>query len=514
MKKIFVFLLLLGLLCSCTSKTLTSSSNQINKTFFINNYEIYVDESVEIKPIFIASEEELVYNYIGNNIRIKDNKICGLKSDTITSVEAKAINGGSQIFEVKVIAQNYLSKTNAELSENWFNNINIEPINNLNEEFPLGMDISMVQNIIEQKGKYFNSDGKAQNVYQILKDHGLNYVRLRLWHDPYNYYDDQKIPYGGGICDLDYVIKMASDAKEAGLKLLLNLHYSDFWADPSKQVIPKAWKDFTSVSQFEEAIEKYTEEVIIKLSNANAKPDMVQIGNETTSGMLLQYPGDTNTTLTGGEPYYSSQRTSLTASLKGTGSNFIKYLQAGIKGVKKVDSSIMTMIHLAKGMGDPNFIKNYFHQFDSIDYDIIGLSYYSYYHGNINLMSTTLKTISEEFSDKKITITETAYGFTYSPHSQASNIFSNSSTTYTFPLSGYDVNPQGQAKFIRDVINIVNGLPNGYGVFYWEGCWIPVKGAGWGDAGSKCSWANQALFTYDGKALPSLNVFNLIKGNY
>jgi len=240
---------------------------------------------------------------------------------------------------------------------------------------------------------------------------------------------------------------------------------------------------------------------------------MVQLGNEITNGMFTSYPRGTNTSLTGDNPYYISQRSSISSAISAPNgsANLHLYMGAALDAVQTIDPDIFTMIHIAKGMTGIDYIKNYYRQFDDLDYDIIGLSGYSYYHfqNGLTTLQNCLNAVSAEFPTKKITIAETAYGYTYAPHAWASNIFSRSGGQ---ALSGYEVSVQGQATLIRDIIAAVASLDNGYGVFYWEGAWLPVQGAGWADRNSKCSWANQTFFSYDGATLPSLDLFTQIKG--
>lgn len=516
MKKINKILSVLSGLTIC-SASLVSCAFGPNE-IAIEDCTVTTNQCLDLNVDFSNREEEVTYEYAGQNILIRDNHVQGMLAGTTTEVTASTASGGSDVFTVTVPSDTYSSTRFEETSEGWFDDITIEPIESLkdDDEFPLGIDISMVEQIMDCGGTFYNDDGVAQNVYQIIKDHGVNYVRIRLFNDPYNYYKDSnnqqcKVAYGAGICDLETVTKMAADAKAVGLKLLLDFHYSDFWADPAKQVMPKAWSTLTSSDAIAEALQKFTKDSIQTLVDAGAKPDMVQIGNEVTSGMLVHLPGGTNTTLTGGDPDYISDKTNAATNISGRNgySNFIKYIKAGIAGVNEIDSNIKKMIQYAGGLSNTNTIIQFFNKFATADYDVVGLSYYNYYHGTIAQLNTLLPLLSRSFPDKLISIAENAYGFTYATDENVDNIFSVSG--YAKVTDGYPCSVQGQANFVRDTINAVASIENGYGVFYWEGCWIPVAGAGWADANSKCSWGNQALFSYDGKALPSLDVFQAIK---
>ncbi len=500
---LFAFLLV-PLLSGCNSQG----------RIIINDYEVYVEEKMPIDVIFTAQEEDVNFIYESENMVIEDGVIRGLMSGTSTSVKAKTKSGLETNFTVTVSEDNYVSTNSNELSEGWLDPITVEPIPELSgeDEFPLGIDISMVEQVYAMGGQYYNQDGKAESVYHILKDHGVNYVRIRLWNDPFNHVGEELVPYGGGICDIATVLPMARHAKEAGMKILLDYHFSDFWADPGKQVMPKDWASYSSAEDVASAMAEYVRTTLQALQSVNAMPDMVQLGNEITNGLFTSAPGGTNTTLTGDNPYYISQRSGISSliSAPNGSANLHAYMHAALNAVHDLDPDILTMIHIAKGMTGIDYIKNYYHQFDDLDYDIIGLSGYSYYHFQTGLatLQNCLNAISEEFPTKKITIAETAYGYTYAPHAWASNIFSR---TGGQALSGYDVSVQGQATLTRDIIEAVASLDNGYGVFYWEGAWLPIQGAGWADANSKCSWANQTFFTYDGRVLPSLELFSRIK---
>lgn len=485
----------------------------------INHYEVGVSEKLPIDVQFTGEPEAVTYQFEGNNIRIRDGVVEGLLSGTTTQVTAITPSGLRTTFDVTVPEQLYTATHPAAESEGWFREIQVEPIDNLSEDFPLGIDISMVQQVLDCGGTYYNADGVAENVYRILKDNGVNYVRIRLWNDPYNYFTDengveQKVPYGGGICDLDTVTEMAVDAKAAGLKVLLDFHYSDFWADPGRQVLPKAWKNLQTTAEIAEAIRTYTRETIEHLRDAGAMPDMVQIGNEITGGFPQQYPGPVNEELTGDSPYYLTRRTNMPNTLAGRQftENFVTYVQAGIDGVKDVDDGILTMIHLAIELNKTGFAEQFFHQFDQLDYDIIGLSYYPYYHGTLDLFVDTIQSLKTAFPGKKIAVAEISYPYTFTSSAYASNSVNADTFSEKFPLGLYDISPQGQADLLHDVVSALCDTGVGYGIFWWEGCWLPVEGAGWADAKTKATWANQAFFSYDGKALPSLEMFNRFYG--
>ena len=186
--------------------------------------------------------------------------------------------------------------------------------------FIKGMDVSTLLEEEACGAKYYDH-GKEADLFDILKDYGVNSIRLRLWNDPY---DEAGNPYGAGTNDLEKTVILARRAKEHGMGWLLDIHYSDFWADPGKQIVPKAWKGLDEAG-LERAVYDYTVEVMRRLEQENLLPSMVQVGNELTNGLL--WP-------TGKKPEYD---------------NMARYINAGIRGVRFVDRQIPIMIHLDNG---------------------------------------------------------------------------------------------------------------------------------------------------------------------
>ena len=378
-------------------------------------------------------------------------------------------------------------------------------------EFANGIDISSSKMLIDAGQRYYDEEGTEKSLFRILSEHNVNWVRLRLWNDPYNHNFTKSgsfVPYGGGICDFDTVLWEARQAKYFGLKVLLDFHYSDFWSDPSNQVIPKAWAGIKTSADMAKAISDYTSETLVALDEGGAKPDMVAIGNEVTSGILLHMPGQDKGEYTGGNPGYITGKYNASSDIAGKMGtpNFKAYVKAGVDAVKAYDPSIQTMVHVAKGLTAIDTIKGYYNQLDGVDYDVIGLSAYSYYqYSNNSILKSAIDTLASAFPSKKVAIAETAYGFTYEADKNASNIFQSSGTAK--PVSGYPCSVQGQASIIADATRTLASNPNGMGCFYWEGAWTPVAFCGWADKASLASWANQGFFSYNGKALGSLGLY-------
>lgn len=339
-----------------------------------------------------------------------------------------------------------------------------------------GADLSMVAQVEEMGGKYYDIDGTEKDVFEILGNNGVNWLRLRIWNNPNN--------IGGGNNDLQKTILLARRGKKQGMNFLLDFHYSDFWADPSTQNKPKDW-EYLSGLELENAVYEYTLNVLTTLKNENLLPDMVQIGNEIDGGFL--WPDgktwtDTNEKI-GGYPVLTN------------------LLKQASKAVREIAPNAKIVIHLSSGCN--NGLYRYF--FDEItkanvDFDVIGLSYYSYWHGYLADLVSNMKDMVSRYK-KEVLVAETAYGWTLKYADTQPNVFQVFGDGSEYPAT-----VDGQRKAIKDVINAVSSVEGGLGVFYWEPAWIPVDGAGW-KTGEGNNWENQTLFDFNGKALPSIDVF-------
>lgn len=359
------------------------------------------------------------------------------------------------------------------------------------KELIRGADISILADM-EKSGAGYYENGVKKDALQILKNNGVNYVRLRLWQDPY---DDQGNSYGAGTNDLKTTIALAKRAKNLGLKVLLDFHYSDFWVDPGKQNLPKAWENY-SFEQLDAALYGYTKSVLTEMKNNGVYPDMVQIGNELNSGMLWPY----------GKSWGEGG---------GEFDRLATFLKSGIRGVKEtqpVDTPIM--LHLADG-GDTDVFTWWFDEITKrgVDYDLIGLSYYPYWHGSMNALQTTMNTISARY-DKEVNVVETAYGHTTANADSMPNAFGPEQEI----AGGYAATPEGQREYLNDLVTRIQTVPNekGNGFFYWEPLWYNgnvswATAAGMNYLGVQSQtgneWDNQAMFDFNGQALPSLKAF-------
>lgn len=355
-----------------------------------------------------------------------------------------------------------------------------------------GMDISTLLEVEKCGGKFYDS-GKEEDLLTILKNYDVNAVRIRLWNDPYS---EEGEPYGAGTNDFNSVLELSGRAKEKGLDILLDYHYSDFWADPGKQFIPKAWRGY-SVDELEQAVYDYTRETLLKLKKEGLLPDMVQVGNELTNGLLWPY---------GKTPNYD---------------NIARFVKAGVRAVREVSDKIKVMIHLDNG-GNNELYREWFDNFVKRggDFDIIGLSYYPFWHGTFDMLENNMKDIAVRFG-KELIIAEVSMGYTMEDYASYEKLSpSERKGMATRPELAekieYPMTKEGQTEFMKELFRRIERVPEnkGRGFFYWEPAWIPVPGSGWaaesslkyiedkGPCGNE--WANQALFDYEGNALPAL----------
>lgn len=380
----------------------------------------------------------------------------------------------------------------------------VEAIPDISDDFYRGMDASAVLALENSGVKYYNFDGEEQDVFMTLAQAGVNYIRLRVWNDPY---DENGNSYGGGNNDVATAIALGQRATKYGMKVCIDFHYSDFWADPKKQFVPKAWEGM-DIEEKSDALYNFTLESLTQLLDAGVDVGMVQIGNEINNGMS----GETDV------------------------ANVRKLLTAGSKAVREAAANsgkeILVAVHYTN-IDDMKKLDTLLTglQVKEIDYDIVGLSFYPYWHGTIEDLKNAIIHIRDTYG-KKVYVAENAYCYTAEDGDGSAN-----SVEGTDDLAeGYSASVQGQANEVRDVCAAASEA-GAEGVFYWEGTWIPVGpadadnsdlwekyGSGWAssyasgydpkDAGQYyggCSWDNQAMFDFTGHPLASLNVFKYLK---
>ncbi len=371
--------------------------------------------------------------------------------------------------------------------------ITVSGIEGLTSDYFMGVDISSILEVEAAGGVFYDTDGTEKDIFEILAAHGINTVRIRLWNDPY---DEDGNSFGGGGNDLETDLEIARRATAAGLNICLDFHYSDFWADPSKQTAPRAWADL-SAEEMRQVVYDYTYEVLEAFAAEGCLPVMVQTGNEVNNGLL--YPNGSTAT-------YEAI-----------------YLASAMKAVKDMDENILTVVHLANG-ASYSTISGIVDQLETLDvsFDVIGLSYYSYWHGSIDDFTDCVTKLDANY-DYKICVMEYSYGYTDDSNEYTANQISSADAE----SGGYSVSVQGQASYIHDVNEVIASVESGIGTFYWEPAWLPLEGTSWattyahsyleeqGDAGGEgtVSWANQALFDFDGYALDSLYAFDMLWSN-
>lgn len=331
-------------------------------------------------------------------------------------------------------------------------------------------------------GNRFRDHGRVGSVEDILVEHGANYARLRLWVNP-----------PAGYSDLASVLKAAARAKRAGMKILLDLHYSDFWADPGHQNIPAAWAG-QDLATLAETVYAYTRDTIATLARHGTAVDMVQIGNEVTAGMLWPL----------GQIYLTS-----TPNFP----DFATLVNAGIRGARAGNPrhhDMRIMLHIDRG-GD-NGGSTWF--FDHVmaagvtDFDVIGESYYPFWHGPMSALTANLNDLAPRYG-KDIVVAETAYPWTLADGDDLANSFSDAGQLPDGNL--YPPTPQGQAAYFEALRAVLLGVPDGRGVGFldWEPEWIP--GVGW-EPGAGNPNDNLTMFDFTGSALPSLDAFRAPHG--
>lgn len=393
----------------------------------------------------------------------------------------------------------------------------VEKVKNLSSDFIMGMDISSVITELGSGVVYKDYSGKEiKNVTDFCKflaENGINHIRVRVWNDPY---DSNGNGYGGGNNDVATAKKIADACRSAGIKMLVDFHCSDFWTDPSKQMVPKAWKGYT-VDEKATAVEKFINESLSTIDASKDVVDMVQVGNETTGGFIGETKKDA----------------------------MCKLFSAGSKGVKDYNSDVKVVIHVESPQKNTlttwsDNLENY-----NVNYDILGTSYYPYWHGTLSNLKKELSYVQTKHN-KDAMVVETSYAYTLDDSDGHGNTVregnNDDSADATEPFT-----VQGQATFMRNLINAVNEA-GGLGVYYWEPAWITVgdttglseeaaaaryeankklweeKGSGWAasysgeydpkDAGKWYGGSavdNQAMFYPDGTATAGLKVWKYVK---
>lgn len=398
--------------------------------------------------------------------------------------------------------------------------INVEKVNGLTSDFIGGVDISSYRALKDSGVKYYDFAGNELDdagFFKLLKDSGINYVRIRVWNNPY---DASGNGYGGGNNDLQKAVDMGKLATEAGMRVLIDFHYSDFWADPAKQKAPKAWADMT-IEQKTAAVKDYTMNSLNTLLDAGVDVGMVQVGNETNNGIA-------------GESGLENANTTA-------------IFRAGCEAIQQVEQERSKVIKAVVHFANPEK-QNYMTYAKAladagVEYDVFASSYYPYWHGTLDNLKNQLNAITEKYG-KEVMVAETSWATGLEDSDGHANTVRGGNNDAGMD---YDFSIYGQAKELREVINAVAEMNKGIGVFYWEPAWIPVNvydpeaedakqtlatnkaawekyGSGWAasyakeyDAEDAGKWYggsaidNQALFDASGHPLETLKIFSYVK---
>jgi arabinogalactan endo-1,4-beta-galactosidase len=385
----------------------------------------------------------------------------------------------------------------------------VNKVDGLSRDFAMGVDVSSVLSL-EASGVVFRDEaGKPADVFAVLAHHGVNTVRIRVWNDPFD--DSTGQGYGGGNVDITRAVQIGKRAAAAGLSVDVDFQYSDFWADPGRQLAPKAWQSL-SVDEKAVALHDYTVSSLQRFQAAGVNVKLVQVGNETNNGVAG----------------YTRPGMAIDAP-------FAELLQAGSSAVRQVLPHALVAVHFTNPE-TPDRYATYaagLKQF-GVDYDVFASSYYPYWHGTTQNLTAVLSQIATTYG-KKVMVAETSWVRTLDDGDGFANSIGQADQAPQYPIS-----VQGQATELRDVIAAVAAVgPAGIGVDYWEPAWLPVgppsaldanrllwerDGSGWATSAASAydpanvgpyyggsSWDNQSLFGWDGKPLESLSTFSYVR---
>ena len=403
----------------------------------------------------------------------------------------------------------------------------VKKLNNMSQSSIRGMDISSYTALKKAGVKYYDFDGKETSLLKVLHDNGVNYIRIRIWNDPTN---EKGETYGGGANDVAAGLGIAKEAAQYDMKLLLDFHYSDFWADPALQKIPKAWeKDKNDTEKMKQNVYDFTKDTIKKFQEVGADIGMVQVGNEITNGMLDIMPDYSK-----GETYKDTWGNAKNAKI------LCGYLKAGIKAVRECTPKALVTLHLeSMSYGKCSEIMDAWER-NGVDYDVFGSSFYQFWQGNSSKNALAgLQKIENlaKSRGKMYAVMETSWLNSLKDADGTSNVIGEGHAN----AKVYSDDPQGQVDALTDMYQTLLSNDNGLGAFYWEGAWIPVKagwtnwkynkdmsdryGTGWAAQGAKgyypdnkmyyngqpawggSSWDNQTLFDSNGYPLQSLKFY-------
>jgi arabinogalactan endo-1,4-beta-galactosidase len=384
----------------------------------------------------------------------------------------------------------------------------VDRVDGLAEDFAMGVDVSTVLSLEESGVVFRDAAGEPADLFAVLADNGVNSVRIRVWNDPY---DASGRGYGGGTVDVDRAVRIGQRATAAGLDVLVDFHYSDFWADPARQLAPKAWEGLSDADTVT-ALHDFTADALQRFEDAGVDVRMVQVGNETNNAIAGHTrPG------------------------REIDAQFAALVSAGSAAVREVLPDALVAVHFTNPE-TPGRYATYAAGLDAfdVDYDVFASSYYPYWHGAIDNLTAVLSEVATTYG-KQVIVAETSWAHTLEDGDGYPNVIGAGGITGQYPVS-----VQGQAWELRDVIAAVAAVGDaGIGVYYWEPAWLPVGppseaeanrllweqfGSGWatsaagdydpvhvGEYYGGSAWDNQALFAWDGTPLESLRTFSYVR---
>ena len=363
----------------------------------------------------------------------------------------------------------------------------------------LGIDVSTYLEELENGAKYYRGEREIDPL-DAFAENGVNYMRIRVWNDPKS---PDGVPYLAGTCDIENYVRLGRLAMSKGYKLLMDLHYSDFWADPGKQMIPKAWVNY-GIDEMTDAVYNFTKECLETAVREGVSPDLIQVGNEITNGILWPI----------GKLESEGKR--------GNYDSFCRLIDAGCRACREVTPGSKIILHLERS-NDKAVYQEFFSEMEAhgIDFDVIGASYYPYWHGTPDQLFDNLRDCRR--FGKEIMIMELGYGFTDKPYTldgeEKRLVIDAERAVIPGFTDKYPLTPDGQASFVRLILSLAaeNGIG---GIFYWEPLWLPGEGICWASEAGQAyiheegkstanEWANQCLFDYEGRLLPAFDEFKI-----
>lgn len=345
----------------------------------------------------------------------------------------------------------------------------------------VGGDVSVLQSYEDAGVSYYDDKGgRISDVLKYLKSEpvGWNALRVRLFVNPVR--KDADGNTDAQVCqDLDYVVRLCKRIKAEGFALLLDFHYSDTWADPSNQWIPKDWKGLSETA-LQNKLYEYTRDCLKRLVSEGASPDFIQTGNEISYGML--WSSDVIRTASTNRCYPDSPQANWT--------RFISLLNQAVKACREVCPDAKVVIHTERS-GQPEVLKKIYDRLAGVDYDVIGLSYYPFWHNSLQVLSQSLDILERAFPAKKVQIVETAYYYQWPKDIE-----------YDFS-SLWPYTPAGQAAFAGDLVAELKKHSNVNGL-YW---WFPEENGNGPGSSVLTKWIDRGLWDNTShRALPGLYV--------